>query len=186
MNESDLDAALSKIIEEKHYYKATNESWSVILVGMVEKISKIARKTDKLDIHSKCDKVISHLTENFKESPPFSVVRLAEVVRDPQAEGYDVSTEVGIAKFMNGLIRISFVSSTIDDFPAPTFRDVPQQSDGIPLVKIPWLSDIKKREKDDVEESEKKRVKSDEMDMSLDSISPERAESEEIELKLED
>lgn len=177
MIESDLDASLTRIVEEKHYNKETNKPWEEILTGIVERITKIAQSVDKLDIHTKSDKITNHLKDNFTHSPPFSVLRLAEVVLDPKKCGYDVHLESGIEKLMNALVRITLVSSSIDDFPAPTFEDEIQQSDDIPLVKILWLSDIKKRDKEESkeeeEESEKKRVKSDDMDVSQEAISPE-------------
>ncbi|EGV61398.1 hypothetical protein CANTEDRAFT_114872 [Yamadazyma tenuis ATCC 10573] len=124
--------------------------------------------------------IIQHLQVNFETSPPFSVLRMAEVLYDPKHEGYDLGSVENVSKYLHALARIVFVSSSVDDFPAPTFADgAPDdhgdpKDDTIPLIRIPWANDHKREieghESDESPKRTKKSPEGDDMDMSSQSI----------------
>ncbi|KAL7665977.1 hypothetical protein ABC855_g1570 [[Candida] zeylanoides] len=112
-------------------------------------------------ISVKSQKMCSRLESEFPRTPPFTVVRLAELVLSPEKSGYPLTSPPNILKFFNALSRLLCVSSTISDFPPVRFLPVDpsgpiaerlivssqQRLNGasqladlrIHLMEIPWL-----------------------------------------------
>lgn len=179
----ELSNSLKEIIDTKHYYSLKHESWDQMLLPQIIQrfetlISLIPDSEEYKDTNTKGNKILNHLKAYFNESPPFSVLRMAEVLYDPTKEGYKLDTITGIKKYLNAFSKIIFVTFTVEDFPEPSFKDEGSENkaEDIPLVKIPWLEEIPqtsltqeppsspnavqdKRPMEPVEEPETKRTK---------------------------
>lgn len=164
-----LALPLLQIIEAKHYYPLKHQSWSQDLFPQIKHristiIDLIPNPNDPNDPNEvykdtteKATKIIKHLDTHFKHSPPFSILRLAEILYDPVREGYNLDTVIGVLKYLNSLSKIVLVTSSIEKFPEPRLKDEqdPQQVEDVPLVKIPWLDKVLNKDTSEKDTSEK-------------------------------
>ncbi|CAH6721779.1 hypothetical protein CLIB1444_07S02256 [[Candida] jaroonii] len=190
VSEDKLESSLQKIIQDR-YYKQSN--WSEILPLI---ITKLQQYESYEEIKPQVIKLVDHLNNYFHESPPFTILRLSELLIDPTKQGYKLDNERNIKKYINSLSSVIVVSSTVKDFPDPEPKtDVKEPYEDIPLIKIPWLEEAKAKEKakklkqtkgdstpdkrlSDSEEPPHKRNKPDDsIDSSIDS-SPVRGDSD--------
>lgn len=114
-----------------------NEDWTILSPKIITRIKQCAIPDPHLGkqdpillelIHQKRDSITRKLDRSFTSSPPFTLVRLAELLENPEATGYPLSSTQHILKFFNALSRLVCVSSNIDEFPPTTFlAKKPQQ-----------------------------------------------------------
>ncbi|KAL6451629.1 hypothetical protein SBY92_002934 [Candida maltosa Xu316] len=88
-------------------------------------------------------------------SPPFTIHRIAEIVLDPNGQGYNLTNNAQFLKYFNSLKKVFIVSSTVAEFPAvelpnkdedvtvPTIGPI---ANNVTLVEIPWLKKDKETE----------------------------------------
>lgn len=167
-----LELTLLGIVEDKLDRNDKEAQWlREILPGIIERlnlISKIAedhfeginRSKDNENVLNKIrgskEKILKHLNANFFERPPFTIKRIAEMLVNPEREGYKLKSNANILKFFNSLTKTVLVYSSILDFPEETYsNEIPSAqsttnggsiSNGqlklnVPLVEIPWLKD---------------------------------------------
>lgn len=142
--ESVLYDQLQLIIDSKHYTKEL-DPWTQILSNINMRLQDIVNSLPDTATSSKQlgTQLQIHLETQFPDSPPFTVLRLAEIILRPESEGYDVGTVNGVAKYFNALAKVIFVNSNVDEFPEPNFIIDEVKEEGIPLIKIPWLDTSK-------------------------------------------
>ncbi|ABN64713.2 predicted protein [Scheffersomyces stipitis CBS 6054] len=190
----ELDTSLHDIVVAQKYDPNSDSGhWlNVILPKIIARLDLIAEiatsqgetysvRPEGVDLHACISgnhrRIVTHLQQHFSTSPPFTIVRIAEILVDATKEGYDLFNNVQIFKYFNSLLKLVNVSSSVNDFPATTFSGdingngngngtthddhdhidkqivepvITSQSLGnIPLVKIPWLSEAKTTRKDD-------------------------------------
>ncbi|CCH42263.1 Replicase polyprotein [Wickerhamomyces ciferrii] len=187
MSTEELDL-LQTIIQNKTF-KQDHDQWSKILSLIPKRLRDIVSTEyteglkyeikDPLNpkkiesIESFIDRLTKYLETNFSLNPPFTIVRFAELIINPKQ-----FNSTG-PKFLRALENVLQVSSSISDFPEPTF-DIPlesqpenqKNSDVVPvplatddsqtmlLTKIPWLTD------DDIREIESESYLLDEFPIS--------------------
>lgn len=196
-SEDKLESTLKQIIQDK-YYKQSN--WPEILPLITAKLQLYETYEET---KPKVAKLVDHLNNYFQKSPPFTILRLSELLIDPTKQGYKLDNEKNIKKYLNSLSSVIVVSSTVKDFPEPELKiDVKEPYEDIPLIKIPWLEEAKAKEKanklnktnkvltpdkrlSDSEESPFKRNKTDDLDSSIDS-SPVRAGDSDDKMEMSD
>ncbi|KAK6456009.1 uncharacterized protein RJT20DRAFT_5415 [Scheffersomyces xylosifermentans] len=173
----ELEATLQHIVETRTFDPDTEpEKWSkTILPAIITRLNLISEiassqgeqfntRPEGVDlpsaISSTNSRIVRQLQQAFVEHPPFTIVRIAEILLNPKQEGYDLVNNSQILKYFNSLAKIVFVSSSITDFPPTTFSNVngkveepsnevvepvitSQTLVNIPLVAIPWLSEAK-------------------------------------------
>lgn len=157
-------------------YEIDSIRWKAILPKLTDRLStivSIAKTGDQYGtrpvgvnlpeaIEKKYKRIESHIEANFTELPPFTIPRLAEILLDPAAEGYDLVNNIQILKYFNSLARLVLVSSVILDYPPTTFTNgndativeqvmTSQTAVSIPMVEIPWLKESSPRRKRDEE-----------------------------------
>lgn len=88
-------------------------------------------------------RIVTRLETTFRDVPPFTIVRVAELLVSPSQQGYSLKNNVLMYKFFNSCRKCFTVSSTTADFPLPKFlgdtSNDPTNVPDIPLVSIPWL-----------------------------------------------
>lgn len=178
--ENTLAEPLKDIIECKHYYALKHENWPHGLLPQIKArletiIELIPDTQENEQLITKGNKLLRHLEANFSQSPPFSILRMAEVLYDPSKEGYKLNSIANILKYLSSLSKIILVISCVEDFPEPDFKPeaVENVQEDIPLIKIPWLEEHEilqlstegaadnqdKRHSDAIEQSDSKRPK---------------------------
>jgi hypothetical protein len=170
-----LDSTLQQIIERKRFI-SLNRSWESVVPQIETKIDSILNNVYKEPLNTVIPdgsdptsaqtlsdlrvKIIRHFTNTFGKEPPFTVLRLAEVLIDPKLL-YSSSS-----KFLHALDTITSVSSSSVEFEGPSpsngTTDAKESNDSpevvpvtigddtqtILLTKIDWLTeeDIKEIE----------------------------------------
>lgn len=140
MIDPELSVALDSI-KTDHHLNNLEISWGSLVPKIVARILEIAAIQSTghstshsittsevavtLQIQEAKTNVISKLTRRFSTCPPFTVVRLAEILSAPKESGYPLTNELLILKFFNALSRLICVSSTVGEYPRATFQDKP-------------------------------------------------------------
>ncbi|CAH2351837.1 hypothetical protein CLIB1423_04S07074 [[Candida] railenensis] len=134
-----MDAQLAISLNAITKTHQLNEDWAILLPQIITRIKQCAitdphsKKQDPILfelIQQKRDSITRKLDRSFTSSPPFTLVRLAELLEDPEATGYPLTSIQHILKFFNALSRLVCVSSNIDEFPPTTFlAKQPQQTE---------------------------------------------------------
>lgn len=126
----------------------------LILPGVIERMNEIKdvalehgeshnKGIDlKAQIAISNDDVIRSLRDQFVKNPPFTVVRLAELLCDPPGNGYDLQTNVSVLKFYNSVTKLVGVCSHMKGSVRASISDEKLAI----LVEIPWL----KKDNDEV------------------------------------
>ncbi|EGW31151.1 uncharacterized protein SPAPADRAFT_142855 [Spathaspora passalidarum NRRL Y-27907] len=180
--DSELQAQFSLIIQNKTFDQSKSEvSWEKdILPKLLTRLDQLVilaknqqesgedENTDELvkSIESNHERIKSHINAFFQQSPPFTITRIAEVINDPEKEGYSIANNAKLVKYFNSLKKLVLVSSSIDDFPQvnvpdnengektePVVKVVGQSAATIPLIEIPWLSQNDSENNNKVEEN---------------------------------
>lgn len=159
--DQELSKPLLEIVHNRKHDKYINSRWSegvlpriLSRLDVIVEISKAGEQYGKrpkgVDLHSAIaevkDTISQHLSETFQNSPPYTIVRLGELLLDPDREGYYLVNNVEILKYLNSLAKVVLVSSEIVDYPPITFltelestelieptlreTEVPDKSDG--------------------------------------------------------
>lgn len=120
-------------------------------------------------------KILAHIEGSFKDSPPFTVVRMAEIITRPQEEGY---SRKNVAKWMRLMARLALVELSVAEYPQVSFGGSPDALADMKLVEIPWAKQALKRRLAEQEEKEggAKRAKG-EGDSEVESEAKEKAEN---------
>jgi hypothetical protein len=175
--EEETVAELRKIIDSRHY-TGSSERWKELLEqihALVHHIITVIYNTDltteviidplnplkKSTIGAYNGKIAEQLGGGFQDWPPFTILRIAEVLVEPRR--YYSNAE----KFLRALGNICCVSSTVDDYDRVTEADgekaavvangvngfgndcisvVTDEAQVILLSKIDWLSEADKKE----------------------------------------
>lgn len=175
-----MNKELEIIIQNRQFKDEDTEKWGSILAEIPSYLDKVIEQEysstldtiikDPLDSNCKetlqsfTKRLTKHLFYNFDSYPPFTIVRLSEILNSPKKH-YNKPE-----KFLRALENVIQVSSSIADFPQPSFDDVKLNGDEgesvkvngdvvpvtvgsgdsqtIFLTKIPWLTeeDIKEIE----------------------------------------
>lgn len=212
-----LSESLQKIISQKYPSSSDVQAWSKFIVhkiiSRIECISDIANELDdKYDIRTEGINVpksindskliiVKSISDKFMSCPPFTIQRIAELLADPSHQGYKLTNNTEIFKYVNALRKLFLVSSNTDHFPTPLFESDQQQakiktkshenfksisikkfqntiSDEFPMVMIPWLVS-KDNDDDEYQKTEVvKDIKSEEKKIDI-------SENDEVDLKTE-
>jgi hypothetical protein len=186
----ELQSSLSKIIDRKTY---EGNDWELIilprLIVYLRNLQQLAisdgeqfndhpatidLKKSITDLHST---ILHRLNQTFKENPPFTILRIAEILCNPSSNGYNLVNNANLFKYFNSLSKLTLVSSNVSEYEPVSFGTnftntcgtppvILSQSVNVQLVEIPWLKN--KREQEDT-----KTAKSDL------SLSPRRRKTEE-------
>lgn len=124
-----------------------------LLVAHVDKLGQAVLDQEDTKTASKegdfasriAEKKLAVLTQlqRFPKNPPFTVLRIAELLVDPLKEGYVLDSQSRVLKYLNSLAKTVLVSSSVGQFPQVQFgveRDT-VATPAAPLVPIPWLSE---------------------------------------------
>lgn len=80
-----------------------------------------------------------YLNESFSEGPPFTAPRVAELLLDPEKEGYPLPSALHVLNFLHALSRAVFVSSTAMDFDDMLYTE--EENAAAPQIEqVPWLT----------------------------------------------
>lgn len=173
--DKEFEDSLRQIIDAKHY-KLEHESWKKFLLPHIKArlLVIISRFNDsdeqKPHMEAQHEEILKNLDNKFGQEPPFTVLRIAELIYDPLKEGYKLDKSTYVLKYLHALVRTVLVSSTVKNFPEPTFSS--QMTNGneriqdVAYVKIPWFngskedndndgSNTRPREEEAEEEAEK-------------------------------
>lgn len=108
------------------------------------------------EIKHQSKKIRLQLGMHFARNPPFTLLRICELVADPAKAGYDISRgNAVILKFFNSFAKLVVVSSSLGDFPQETFSATSngnnkanfsngkdKDTSSVAMVRIPWLPDV--------------------------------------------
>lgn len=140
--ESTLDIALLAIRSTRKF----DQDWKLLLPKVTTRICNINAKspatTTPDDITKQIEVAkqrISNRLLQFPVEPPFTIVRLAELLLAPEEFGYPLTTPQHVLKYFNALSRLVCVSSTVLDFPQPTFHDPKLESSKTSTVTVPTI-----------------------------------------------
>ncbi|RCK65225.1 hypothetical protein Cantr_03528 [Candida viswanathii] len=161
--DSELKDELSLIIDNKTFDPSASKlNWETgilpKLIGRLDQLSQLSQQGNRygkpkdIDLPETIDKINEtikqHLASNMKESPPFTIYRIAEIILDPNNQGYNLIDNDQLFKYFNSLKKVFIVSSTVDEFPPVELskeeedddtKTIPQVANNISLVEIPWL-----------------------------------------------
>ncbi|ODV67552.1 hypothetical protein HYPBUDRAFT_152452 [Hyphopichia burtonii NRRL Y-1933] len=171
----DLEKFLTKIVESKQYVPRSSLEWGQDIlpriIARIESMSSASQNGEKYaprpeginlpeSIMKSKDKIVRNLQGDFGESPPFTIQRISELLIDPKGQGYILDNNVQLFKYFNSLTKLFVVSSSIIDFPPPTFETNKKKDpslvlngteklpESISLIKIPWLGEFKSNGKE--------------------------------------
>lgn len=137
--DEELNRLLIPIIQKK-----PNESWGLIYSQIILRLKLIALisiedgetyNTFPADVDLKdliasiSEKVIKQLQSKFQDEPPFTLLRLSELIMDPIENGYSLVNNVSVLKYFNSLHKLVTVCSTIGDYE----RDLNQKTEDIEI-----------------------------------------------------
>lgn len=172
----ELQSSLTEIIELKTY---EGNDWKLTilprLITYLDKLQQLAitegeqfndhpatidLKKSIADIYST---ILRRLNQTFSEEPPFTIVRVAEIVCNPGSNGYNLVNNANLFKYFNSLSKLTLVSSNITEYEPVSFGSAPITTSGTPpvvlsqsvnvqLVEIPWLK--KKGDQGDTQTAE--------------------------------
>lgn len=171
----DLEKFLTKIVESKQYVPRSSLEWGQDIlpriIARIESMSSASQNGEKYaprpeginlpeSIMKSKDKIVRNLQGDFGGSPPFTIQRISELLIDPTGQGYILDNNVQLFKYFNSLTKLFVVSSSIIDFPPPTFETNKKKDpslvlngteklpESISLIKIPWLGEFKSNGKE--------------------------------------
>lgn len=70
-------------------------------------------------LKERIEATIQELTDKFSTLPPFTLLRISEIVASPEREGYKLDTNENILKMINAIDKLVSVTSTLFDYPQP-------------------------------------------------------------------
>ncbi|KAG7194108.1 uncharacterized protein KQ657_004816 [Scheffersomyces spartinae] len=183
--DADVNAFITEIATNKHVPKEMGSLWQdKYLPGILQWLDELVIKgttaphdnddnDDKLfifiedtrgtnvpsEIIYQSKKIKLQLEMHFTRNPPFTLLRICELVADPIKAGYDINKgNLVILKFFNSLAKLVVVSSTLNDFPPETFsalstngdatsitnlsNGIDKESSSVTMVRIPWLAEV--------------------------------------------
>lgn len=163
--DSELKDELNIVVINKTYYPSkSNLSWETgILPKLIARLDQLCRlsqqgerfgKPKGVDLPETINKINEtikkHLVSNLTSSPPFTIYRIAEMIIDPDNQGYNLIDNNQLFKYFNSLKKVFIVSSSVEDFPPVELttesgtnedtKPIRQIANNISLVEIPWLA----------------------------------------------
>lgn len=154
----ELEKSLGRIIEENDFQECDRKEWEEQMfpeiIQRVENLSRVGREMgngeknapqellDEIE-HSK-QRFERTFKEKFAHEPPFTIIRLAELLLQPREEGYDLIDCKHIFKYLKALAKTVLVSSSVFCFPGRTTitSEIPESdvSPNVRFEEITWLN----------------------------------------------
>jgi hypothetical protein len=161
--DEELSRPLQEIVEDRKFDKYKDDLWKKELLpkiisrlDLIVEMSKTGEQYGKrpqgVELHKAISdanvKICRHIEETFQNGPPYTILRLAELLLDSGREGYHLINNVEILKYLNSLCKVVLVSSEILDFPPTTFLSE-ESLENTELIE-PFLRGLGKGEKTSV------------------------------------
>ena len=169
--DSELRTELEVIIQNKTFDESKSQlQWNDgILPKLITRLNELAALSKDGDrfgnpkgidfiaeIGATNETITHHLAEQMSSSPPFTIHRLAELIVDPNSQGYTITNNDQLFKYFNSLKKVCIVSSRISEFPPVRIgnetnghdkkESIGLVAENVSLVEIPWLKTSKKDE----------------------------------------
>lgn len=166
--DSELENELQIIIQNKTFDASKSQlQWSDgILPKLITRLNELAALSKDgerfgnpkgidfiTEIEATNETITNHLANQMCLSPPFTIYRLAELIADPNNQGYCITNNEQLFKYFNSLKQVCIVSSSVSEFPPVKNADEINGNDkkesfglvaeNMSLVEIPWLKTSK-------------------------------------------
>lgn len=158
ISDGNARSVLHDILKQKRYNKENNEWVTVILPNVMALIDALTEVANRIYISDKTDqeilkelinlkvKISERLLERFSKEPPFTILRLAELLYRPLEEGYKIDGIEGIIKYFHAILKVISVTHSVLEGSVAYVDDTKdakceRYSMEISLVEIPWLKD---------------------------------------------
>lgn len=155
----ELAKPLRRIIDENDFQDCNRKEWEEQMlpeiIRRVEELSEAGREMGNNehnaphelldDIEQLKQKFGRTLKEKFLHEPPFTIIRLAELLLQPREEGYDLVDCKHVLKYLKALTKSVLISSSVFCFPGRTkiTSEIPESevSPNVRFEEITWFSD---------------------------------------------
>ncbi|CAI5759812.1 unnamed protein product [Candida verbasci] len=140
-NKQDIDQLINN-----NGYDNLISNWDIYSKYTRERLVKLATTEETRTIKAIIDKHIQ--SKGFDKLPPFTAIRILEILSDPKSNGYDIDEKdgAGVVKLLNGIKKLYLVDSNVNEFPQPHKKiESDKYHNDIKMSKIEWLNDAKKR-----------------------------------------
>lgn len=154
-----LAITILSIVKNKFYDPTRDETWEHIHPMIIDHIENLfddkAMHEDNLkngdsnvesEINNFANLIKKQCKLYFQKDPPFTILRICELLSQPEKEGYKFNNTKDLIKYMAALWKLFNVTLSVNRFPRPTFEAQSQtkvDNDAIKMIRIPWLEETR-------------------------------------------
>lgn len=178
----ELKTELTNIIDNKTFCPSKSKlNWETgilpKLITRLDQLSELSQQGNQFGKPKNVDlpETIKKINETIKKhlvtsktiSPPFTIYRIAEMIMDPNSQGYNLIDNDQLLKYFNSLKKVFIVSSTVAEFPPVELcnevteeesKSTRRVANNISLIEIPWLITSEKDNNDGTTTQKRKEL----------------------------